>query len=453
MGRTRSDGNAATRGAALLVTLSFLAMFACLIVALVILSDMNLMAARNRLQTRQAESLAEAGLNLVQLHLSGLSVSTDCTTEQLHGEMAAHLDPIWAGLAGEATGATYNASGVFLARTEATAGGTGTGTIDVTISSDGGAADSPTITVESTGRFGRAVRKACYTMATQSSMAILGQYGIASKSAIQMLGNPAITGVNRASEGSILSATEITLDAVDLTGQVNISGDVAVTNPDAQIIKKGNVKIGGDQFVGAAPPSWPETDPDLFKPYATNVYTGSEGDTLTNVRIPAGTNPTFNADMTLMGVTYIESPNVVKFNGNAQVCGVIVADKPATPDLSTNEITFAGTVSATGVEGLPAGSEFDGLRDKVGTFVLAEGFNLTFTGNFNTINGSIVGSGFTFSGNAGGTIRGTVVNLADSAFVVDGDVNILIDKTNSPGMPTGVIDRYFVMCVAGSYHE
>ena len=452
MSAARLHGRMSARGMALLLTLSFLAMFACLIVSLAVMSDMNMMVARNRTQSRQAEALAEAGLNLVQVHLGGASVSGTGGVERFHQEIAAHLDPVWASLAHTADGASYDASAVSLATIRATAGGTGAGTVDIRISADRPAADSPTITVQSTGRFGGAARTAFYEMTAQPGMSVLGAYGIASKSAINMKGNPSIVGANRTEEGSVLSATAVTLEAIDLTGHVNISGDVAVTNPDALITTKGNVNIGGERVRGAIEPDWPEVDAGLFAPYATHVYTGSEGTTLTNIRIPAGKNPTFNANMQLRGVIYIESPNKVTFNGNCNVAGVIVAEKPLTTNYDNNRIKFAGTVTSAGVETLSR-TEFGDLCDLKGSFLLAEGYSLTFTGNFNTVNGYIVGSKFEFSGNAGGTVRGGIINLADTVFTVDGNVDIVIDKEHAEDDPAGLVSKHFLLCVAGSYHE
>jgi hypothetical protein len=453
MHRNHAERRRVVRGTALLVTLIFMAVFASLAVAVAVVADMNMTVSRNRLHRRQAEAFSEAGLQLVQIHLSGAPTPGTDSIEDLHEAIATHLAPVWSELAGDHDGAFYDAQEVLLSPVETTVGELGTGEIEVRISSDAGAADSPIITVESTGRFRNATVTAYYEFTALPAMTILGNYGIASKSAIHMKGNPSVIGANRTEEGSILSATEVTLDAIDLQGHVNITGDVAVTNPDASITTNGNVNIGGDEVYGAAEPQWPEVDTSVFEPFATNIYTGAEGDTLTNIRIPAGTNPTFNSDMHLQGVIYIESPNEVRFNGSCDVEGVIVAEKPLTENYDSNQIQFSGNVDAQGVEVLPNEPEFAALKELKGTFLLAEGWNLEFTGNFGVVNGYIVGSKFDFSGNAGGTIRGGIINLDDSFFEVDGDVDIIIDRDNAEDEPAGLINRYFLVCVDGSYHE
>jgi hypothetical protein len=65
-------------------------------------------------------------------------------------------------------------------------------------------------------------------------------YGIASKSSIVMTGNPTVRGYNNNAEGSILSATYSTQNAIQLTGNCLITGDAGVCNPQGRITKTGN---------------------------------------------------------------------------------------------------------------------------------------------------------------------------------------------------------------------
>ena len=327
------------------------------------------------------------------------------------------------------------------------------GAINLVLGADGGAAAQPVITVDSTGRFGKAVRKVSYRMAVVDSWVLLSRYGIAGRSNIQMSGNAQVVGANEPKEGSILSASYVEMEAITLTGGVYVSGDVAVSNPQAAIHKTGKVYIEGSEVYGAETVSWPTANPALFRPYATNVITSppAPGTVLSNIYIPANTNPTFNSDVVINGVVYIEPPNQVKFNGNLTLCGLIVTDEADNP--AANTITFAGNTSVLGVENLPPGSQYDGLRDLTGTFLLAPGFGAKFTGGFTTLSGSMVASGFEFSGNAGGTIRGSVVNLADSYFIVKGDVPLKFDHQNADPNPAGLIRPYIVVCIPGSYEE
>ena len=133
--------------------------------------------------------------------------------------------------------------------------------------------------------------------------------------------------------------------------------------------------------------------------------------------------------------------------------GVIVCQEPAVDNLKTNNLHFSGNMSTSGVENLPADSQYDGLRELTGSFLLAPGFSVRFTGNFNTINGCMVASEFEFSGSAGGRIKGGVVNLRDSPFQMTGNANLTIDLDNAVENPAGLRANFRLVCVSGSYGE
>jgi hypothetical protein len=452
-GKTNRAGRA--RGAALILAIVFLAIFGALVMPLIATASSNVVVAHNRSQACQASAIAETGLQLCLYHMGGMAVPSSGGTEYLHGTIALHLVDAWWG-SGMIQGAdpSWNSEGIGLAGMAAPCRPNCPGTLDIRICADGPPASLPNVLIESTGRFGRAVRTARYTMKVTTGLAWLGDYGIASKSAIEMRGNPTIQGVNSSHEGSVLSCTEVTLDAINLWGSVEVSGDVAVTNEEANINTRGRVTIGGDEIYGAAEPDWPEVDTAMFEPYATNVLTEvpSSDAVLSNVRIPAGMNPTFNAGMTLNGVIYIESPNDVRFSGHAQVCGIIVMEEKA-EGAPADSITFTGTVDSYGVEQLPDEPQYADIRNMTGSFLLAPDAQATFTGNFNTINGCLVASGFEFSGNAGGTVRGAIVNLADSYFTIDGNVTLNFDRENDDDTPAGLRSSCRLVGIQGSYEE
>jgi hypothetical protein len=292
-------------------------------------------------------------------------------------------------------------------------------------------------------------------MTVQRGSSVLNDFGIASKSAISMTGNAQILGLHDPHEADIMSATYSTTNAIQLTGNINIAGDAVVVNPAGRITKTGNVTIGGAQTIGASEPQWPQVDISPFTPYATNVRSsGASGDiSLSNIRIPPNTNPTFAGNTTIRGVVYIQAPNKVTFSGNVTVIGCIVADQPAVDNLTANQIKFTGNVSTAGVESLPADAQYDGLRALTGSCLLAPGFSTQFTGNFNTVNGCMVASEFKFTGNAGGTLKGGVVNLRDSAFQMTGNARLVIDREDAVPNPAGIVSSTMLVCVSGSYAE
>jgi hypothetical protein len=196
-------------------------------------------------------------------------------------------------------------------------------------------------------------------------------------------------------------------------------------------------------------------DISCFKPFATNTRSsGGAGNlTLSNVRIPPNTNPTFSGNVVILGVVYIQPPNKVTFSGNTSIVGVIVADQPTVDNLTANQIKFTGNVSTAGVQNLPAGAAYNGLRDLTGSFLLAPGFSTQFTGNFNTVNGCMVASEFKFTGNAGGRILGGLVNLRDSVVQLTGNANLVVDRQHADAHPAGIVSSSRLVCVSGSYSE
>ena len=446
---------ATQRGVAMIVTLVFLMLFACMAVAIATSAETNLTVARNRIEAYRAAALAEAGVQLVQMNVGGLDVPGTHDAADLHEAIALSLADAWESSTMVNAGAISWDFAAVKVPTITVGSGEQAELIDLTISASGGAMDDTTITIESTGRRGRASRTARYNMTVQRGASVLGAYGIASKSPIQFTGNARITGANNAAEGSILSATYSTLQAITLAGNISVSGDVAVSNPNGVIKKTGNVDIDGDEIIGAPEPEWPQVDIGCFEPYATNTYSGdgSGNLNLSNIRIPAGTNPTFSGNVNILGVVYVESPNRVQFTGNTNICGLIVCETPVVDNLSANRLHFTGNLHVSGVENLPHSDKYDGLRDLTGSFLLAPGFSTMFTGNFHTVSGCMVASEFQFAGNAGGTVRGGIVNLRDSAFRVDGNAHIQIDKENAVDNPAGLTTRFRLVCISGSYAE
>jgi filamentous hemagglutinin family protein len=454
--KTRNLKRAARRGVALLLTMIFLAIFACLAVAIVTATDANLTIARNRIESGQAAAFAETGVQMIRLGVGGVTVPGTHNAADVHNAIVTQLQSVFTGshMVNSAS-ISAGAGGVTVPMITVARPDGRTGTISLIILSSGGAQDATTITISSTGRFGGACRTVTYNMTVQRGRSIFSVYGLASKSAITMTGNASITGANNPQEANVLSDTYSTTNAIQLTGNINVAGDVAVCNPDGNIRKTGNIHIGGQQIIGAPEPEWPQVDITPFTPYATNVRsTGASGNiTLSNIRIPANSNPTFSGNTTINGVVYVQSPNKVSFTGNVTMVGVIVCDTPAIYNLSNNQVSFTGNVTSQGVESLPAGAQYDGLRSLTGSFLLAPGFSARFTGNSTMVNGCMVASGFTFTGNSGGRVKGGIVNLADSSFTLTGNSPLIIDKNGFPDNPAGLVSSYKVVCIPGSYAE
>ena len=186
---------------------------------------------------------------------------------------------------------------------------------------------------------------------------------------------------------------------------------------------------------------FPEVDPTVFEPFATNIVNSSTptsgNRTFTNIRIKANTNPTFSGNITIKGVVFVETPNKVQFSGNLNFTGVLVTQDAGDNVYTTNTVKFTGNTTSQGVESLPDTAEFHDLRQMPGSFLLAPGFGVSFTGNFGTVNGCMAADAFTFTGNAGGLVKGPIINYSDSIFSLTGNSSVTIDRLNTPTEPPG----------------
>jgi hypothetical protein len=286
-------------------------------------------------------------------------------------------------------------------------------------------------------------------------------YGVASKSAISMSGNAQITGAaGQLARGSVLSATGNAVP-LSMTGKPSISGDFSYTNTtvDPATLPVGNGSIAGYKssdakfadhvHAGVREPEFPTIDTSSFEKFvpASNAAPGPSliafdpgtRKNFTNIRIKAGVNPSFAAGTIIQGVVYVETPNKITFTGGVIIQGVIVVMNGAANDPNNpNTIKFGGNVTHQGVETLPDSGAFAGLPKLSGSFLLAPTFAVTMTGNSNNVGGTIVTSKLDISGTAGANVKGTVINLDDTAVNMTGTSDIIIQASGADHYPAGV---------------
>lgn len=327
--------------------------------------------------------------------------------------------------------------------------------------------DSATVKIRVSGTDGKCTRAVSINFSLGSKTSGFFDYGIASKSAIVLTGNASIKGANSPSEADILSATFSKQESFRLNGNCSIAGDIYSVNPDSYATLVGNIKIGGLSssdpnitnhiHLGTDNVVFPEVDPTVFEPFATNIVNSSTSTTgnktFTNIRIVAGTNPNFSGNITLKGVIFVEKPNMVTFTGNLNITGLIVTQDAGDNVYTQNTIKFTGNTTSYGVETLPDTTEFHDLRNMPGSFILAPGFGVTFTGNFGTVNGCMAADSFTFTGNAGGTVNGPIINYSDSDLSLTGNSSLTINRLNSPAVPPGFESQVCLIPDSTTYAE
>lgn len=276
-------------------------------------------------------------------------------------------------------------------------------------------------------------------------------FGVWCRGPISMGMNMDFDGLYFALDGSMYSASGGVAVA---TGSGHISGDVSVSDPHATV-SLGRTTIDGEVFYDAPLITPPTVNRAQYIALATNTLGAQRSGTLKNVRIPANTNPIFG-DVTIQGVLYVEAPNVVTFDNNVNMTGVIVAaDPPAGSTDSANWISFKNNMNMHGVEDLPATSEFATIRQLIGTCVLAPAFTLEFKNNLDAAAGVIAVKNLEAKNNLVSTLYGSILIYGTGGLTFKNNSDITVDHSRYPNSPSGFtgIGSPILTPLAGTYVE
>jgi len=446
-------------GSVLLISIIFLFICSALAISTGALCNTNVQIAENHRKANHARACAESGFEIVRLWIGNTSISGKTSNQQRFSEWATSFQSVVPAMSNVTL--IYDGNSLTIPST----------TLDSAQGESFSAvitqADADTVQVDVTGVCGPITRtlRVNYGFGTRAHSVF--DFGVASKGALSLSGNVELEGANVSIESNAYIESSDSLLALSIIGSSHIAGDVSIVNPLAFVdLQGGQAGIGGetgqaavDDHVtfGAPPTEFPEPDPSSFEPYVANVVdanTDTSADaTFENVRILAGTNPTFSGHVTLKGVVFIETPNVVTFTGTSDVTGIIVGNGDHTDNSGTNRIVFQGSVSSTPVTELPEEEQFAEIRDKTGTFVIAPGFDLSFGGNFTTLSGAIAGNGIQFYGNAGGTIDGSIINYSDEEMALSGNSDLYFNRSGTTSIPAGFVSNIVLQYDPSSYSE
>jgi hypothetical protein len=274
--------------------------------------------------------------------------------------------------------------------------------------------------------------------------------GMAAKGAVTIDTKNPINGIP-ADQAGILTTTAANPPVILTSG--SISGDITVIGLNNPSIAAGT-SVGGSSIIAdilanhvdhidpSLVPEFPAPDTSIYKKYATTIYVPGKP-SYDNVIIPANMNPTIGGPITFRGVIYVQQPNNVKFNGNVNIQGVVVSENNGVGTLLTNVLTFTGSGNTTtGLETLPDLPQFHELRQMGGSFVIAPGFDVKFTGNFNAISGNVVGDRITAQGSSDLNVYGSLVSLKNTLTL--GTNGIISFHPGTTGLHSGLrfSDRY-----------
>ena len=449
------------RGSAAMVSMFFILVFSALTVSMVSLSDSSVQISANQRKVNKARAAAESGLEIIRYWLSRVSLSGSTPSSELFTEVAESLqaDLTAGGISNLA--ASYNGSQIVIP--------------SVTVDSSGGQSfsatisrlDADTVQADVTGMHGEITRilRINYQLGERANTVF--NFGVATKGPLSLAGNIELEGINVSVEASVYIESENSNVALSIIGNSQIAGDVAIVNSTASVeMQGGQASIGGETgddaienhvSFGVPPSEFPEPDSTYFLPFVMNTIDANTDTTadaaFENIRIPAGTNPTFSGHVTLKGVVYIETPNIVTFSGTTDIIGVIVGNGDSQDNSGANQINFTGAVHSEPINTLPPEPQFAGLRDQFGTFIVAPGFDLLFEGAFDTLNGAIASNGVEFRGDAGGIINGSIINYSDEPMVLSGNSDLYFNRSGTSNVPPGFTPDVVLYYEAASYSE
>ncbi|MFC1675973.1 pilus assembly PilX N-terminal domain-containing protein [Planctomycetota bacterium] len=458
------------RGVALILSMIFIAIFSALAVSMVSMSDTNAQLSGNHHEINNALSSAQSGIEIIRHYISNMNISSDVASQDRLSFATSSLRTTFEENEITNITANYDSNSETLTIPSVTLNSASSQSFSATVSYDGNDYDAIQIDITGNGyKFSRTIR-VNYDFTTIGDS--IFDYGVATKGALQMSGQTEINDVNLVDDVNLdissniyIDANDITGDAFSITNHASVGGDVSIANPYATFEIGSNSSVGGDTgedaeenvHVGIDYVDFPTPDTEYFRPFATGPVIDSntnlsDYETLDNATILPNTNPTFASDIAIRGVLFIEQPNIVHFEGQSSVTGIIVAAGDVDNESTDNGIVFSGQVVCYDVTALD-GEQFEDISQETGTFIVAPGFSLDFSGQAMTLSGVIAANGISFGGQAGGTIDGTIINYSSSPMIMSGQSNLTFDRSGAEAVPAGFVPNLILTYDPESYSE
>lgn len=453
------------RGAALILSMIFILIFSVLAVSIASLADTNVQIADNQHKANGARACAESGLEITRFWLNRVSVSGLTPEEQVFNDIADSFESDL--VYNEISNITPYHDSDSMTIPSVTLDSASGQSFYASMAPKPTVSDPNALQVDITGVYSSVAKTISVNYKFGTRAHNVFDYGVATKGPLSLAGNIELGGVNVSIESDVYIVSENSNLALEIIGNSQIAGDVHIWNPLATVdLQGGQASIGGETLPGALDHvttgmneevEFPVPNPDYFEHYVINTFdpeTDTTADlTLENIRILAGTNPTFSGNVTLTGIIFIETPNIVTFSGNTNITGIIVGDGDYEDNSAVNQIIFQGNVDSSPVSELPDEPQFAGIRQETGTFLMAPGFKASFGGNFETLNGAIAANGISFFGNAGGTIDGSIINYSDEEMLLSGNSDLFFNRSGTTEVPAGFVPEIILEYDPTSYSE
>jgi hypothetical protein len=434
-------------GITYVVVMIYLVLFAVLALGFYASSTTSTQVTKNEVHVERAQLAAQSGLSFFRYHLGHVNIPGGTTQAALLSTAASQLGTRLNGTAnmgsdtvGSSTSAIAipNVASHYISYDSEGSGFRGNITrsdSDLVVNITGRAAGGATTAS------GRGVQ--LRFRATPNDTSIFG-YGMVTNGALSLSGG-ILRGVPDASRGSYFSGNLTSSHPLTMSGSAVVSGQVYFSNASGTVSGSGSISgtTNSSQWpqyihTGTPAPEFPTVDTTPYLNYLNSVtatvITGSTSATpLSNIRIKAGTNPSFSGGGTINGLIYIEAPNRVTFSGGTHITGVIVVDNP-NETTSTNSITFSGGGTLLGPENLP--SSYGDLRDMTGASILAPNFAVNLTGGSASFGGSILAKSVGLSGGSGGSVNGAVITYGTASTTFSGGSGFTFTNTGPAAVPT-----------------
>jgi hypothetical protein len=449
------------RGAILIISMIFVLIFSALAVSMATISGVNIQIAGNQHNANCARVCAESGLQVTRFWLNQLSISGTTAPGQRLQQIAGSLQNTLTAGGITNIAPNYDGSGITISNVTLDSAGRQSFTAVITQT------DPNTLQVDVNGVCGPLTRKVTVNYKFIASAHTVFDYGVATKGPLSLSGNVDLETVNVAVGAGVYIESQNSNLALSIIGNSQVARDVSIVNAIANVYLQGaKAGIGGqtgqaaiDNHVsfGAPATEFPAPNPSHFGPYATSIIDSTTNTTLNatydNVRIAAGTNPTFSGQVAFRGIVFIETPNVITFQGNTTITGIVVGNGDVEDDSGANKISFLGNVTSYAVDQLPDEAKFTAIKTQTGTCLMAPGFAVSFGGNFHTLNGVIAANGIKFYGNAGGTVNGSIINYSDSQMELTGNSDLYITALGTANIPAGFEPEMTLRYEPSSYSE
>ncbi|MBW8016742.1 MAG: hypothetical protein FVQ82_11190 [Planctomycetes bacterium] len=420
------------RGIVFIIAMIFIAILASLSVSMVTMSSANAQLANNHKRGNRVMANAQSGAQIIRHMLEGMPVPATLAS----GMQVQLAVKGLTGINAVCTTDTITLSSVTLdSATESF-------NAVITVLADRWQADI-------TGTSGSLSRTIRFNFNIIEQANTVFDFGVATKGPLLMSGQTEITGFNLAVESDIFIDTSAMGNSFEIGNKAMVEGKVHIVDPFATYQIGDNSEVGGETgssaedniILGVDPVGFPTPNPEYFRQFATGDVIDSSTDLssyteLNNVIIAANTNPTFSDNMEINGVLFVEHPNNVKFEGKADVQGIIAGTAPIGSDTTLNSFFFSGQVTCSDVSSL-VGAEYDAIKNETGTFLIAPGSVVDFTGQSNLINGVIACSGARFTGQAGGTINGSIINYSSEPMIMQGQGSLSFNRSGTTNNPAG----------------